>query len=101
MEHKIKIHHVTSPKFTVNEKEYYLQDRIIKNFSEIDSLIEKELKMAVKFDYNIELAIYSFTTMSYKNELIQSVDGEHVCLFMRHRFFKSDGDHLPISIKLQ
>lgn len=100
MTNKIKIHHVTSPKFTVNGVEYILQDRIIKNFSELDSLIEREIKKVEKFDYNIELAIYSFTTMSYKGKLIQSVDGEHVALFMRHRFFKSDGDHLPISINL-
>ena len=43
MKNKIKIHHVTSPKFTVNGEEYYVQSRMLKDFSEIDSLIEKEL----------------------------------------------------------
>ena len=100
MKNKIKIHHVTLPKFTVNGEEYYVQSRMLKDFSEIDSLIEKELKRAETLGYNIELAIYSFTNV-YDGKLVESIDGEQTALFMRYRFFKSDGDHLPISIKLQ
>jgi hypothetical protein len=100
MKHKIKIHYIPTPSFKVNDERYYVQTIMLRGFWDVDVIIERELKRAEKLGHNIEMVIHSFTTV-HDNKLVESIDGENVALFMRYRFFKSDGEHLPVPTTIE
>ena len=98
MSHKIRIHYIDTPKFIYNGVEYYMQTRMIRNFSDIDSIIERHLKECQKNNTVTEMAILSITNM-HGDSPVKAITGEYVP-FLRYCFFPSVENELPIPYKL-
>jgi hypothetical protein len=88
--HKIKIHYINSPIFTVGEEKYSMQSRMLRDFADIDTIIDQKISRAEKEGYEIEMAIMNITNMHF-DEPIKAVTGEFIP-FLRYRFFKSTGE---------
>lgn len=88
--HKIKIHYIDSPIFTVGEEKYSMQSIMLRDFADIDNIIDRQVRRAEKEGYEIEMAIMNITNMHF-DKPIKAVTGELIP-FLRYRFFKSTGE---------
>lgn len=95
---RIKIHYIDSRIFAVGETKYSMREGMIRNFAQIDSLIEKKLRIGEKEGKTYELAIYRVTNLPC-GKPVQCVTGE-LALFFSYCFFESVGDELPVPFNL-
>ncbi len=97
--HKIRIHYINSPSFIYDDKRYDMKSVMIRNFSDIDSLIERHLRYCEKHNIITEMAIMNITNM-HGDKPVLAFTGEYI-LFLRYQFFTSVEGQLPESIPVK
>jgi len=95
---KIRIHHITSPSFKYGDKTHYVESRMLRNFSDIDDLIQVRIKQAEKRNIKLEMAILNLYNM-YDGKPNMAVTGEYI-LWIRFKFFESIDGELPINLEV-
>ena len=83
----MRVHHVSTPRFKYNGEDMYTNTEMIGSFSHIDEMIkDKENEFGKD---NVELVIFSISTIEYHNEIVLSVPDNKPIMFLRFKFTKT------------